>query len=69
MCSSKSHIFFSPNTSLVVVEGICETLDIRPSIRPTDDLGKYLGVPNITGRVTKSTFQEVVHRVGKRLAD
>ncbi|KAJ8436976.1 hypothetical protein Cgig2_012263 [Carnegiea gigantea] len=32
------------------------------------DLGKYLGVPTINGKVTKETFREVVQRVDKRLS-
>ena len=34
----------------------------------TEDLGKYLDVPTIHGRITKSTYQEVVQRVDRRLA-
>jgi len=34
----------------------------------TDDLGKYLGFPTIHGRVTKSTYQEVMKRVDSKLA-
>ena len=34
----------------------------------TGDLGKYLGIPTINGRVNKATFQEVVQRVDNRLA-
>ena len=36
-------------------------------IEVTDDLGKYLGVPLLHGRVTKSIFQPVVEQVKKRL--
>jgi len=34
-----------------------------------DDLGKYLGTPNISKRVTKATFQYIIDRVDKRLTD
>lgn len=33
-----------------------------------EDLGKYLEMPTIHGRVTKHTFQQVTERVDKRLA-
>ena len=33
----------------------------------TDDLGKYLGVPTLSRRVNKATFQYVIDRVDKRL--
>jgi len=34
----------------------------------TEDLGKYLGVPTINGRITKATYKHVVEWVEKRLA-
>jgi len=34
----------------------------------TDDFGCYLGVPVINGRVTNSTFQDVLSRIDGRLA-
>ena len=34
-----------------------------------DDLGKYLGTPNISKRVTKATFQYIIDWVDKRLTD
>ena len=33
-----------------------------------EDLRRYLGVPTITGRVTKATFQGVIDKVEKCLA-
>jgi len=64
MNTSKSRIYFSPNTSTGVMDGICEIL----SVESPGDLEKYLGIPTINGRVTKVTFQDVVHKVDKRLA-
>ena len=43
---------------------VCNTLGIEQ----TDDLGRYLGVPVINGRVTSATFQDVLTRVDRRLA-
>lgn len=34
----------------------------------TNDLGKYLGVPLIHGRVTKATFQDIIEKVQGRLS-
>jgi len=34
----------------------------------TDDLGRYLGMPSIHGRVTKQSFQQISDRVDKNLA-
>ena len=54
--SAKSRIYFSPNTDASVRMDICATLDMLS----TDDLGRYLGVPTINGRITKVTYQHVV---------
>ena len=61
---SKSRVYFSPNTKEDVVDKICTSLDIER----TSDLGKYLGVPTINGKVTRVTFHEMLHRADKRLA-
>jgi len=52
LSAQKSCIYFSPNTSESVMTEVCNVLDIGR----TNDLGKYLGVPTINGRVTKATF-------------
>jgi len=62
--TQKSRILFSSNTNAAVIMEVCNVL----SIQKTDDFGQYLGVPTIHGRVTKSTFQDVITRVDKRLA-
>ncbi|KAA3472034.1 non-LTR retrotransposon transposase [Gossypium australe] len=46
---------------------LAKDLASRMGIKVTKDLGKYLGVPTINGRITKNTFQEVITRVHKRL--
>jgi len=60
----KSRIYFSPNTNAAATVEVCNTLGIPK----TEDLGRYLGVPTINGRVTKATFGAVVERVENRLA-
>jgi len=62
--ASKSRVYFSPNTNDSEVEKICSVLGMEK----TDDSGKYLGVPTINGRITKSQYQYVLERIGKRLA-
>ena len=63
LSAQKSCIYFSPFTNEANIAEICNTLEIGR----TNDLGKYLGVPTINGRVTKATFQEVLNRVDRRL--
>jgi len=60
----KSNVYFSRNMDSVVFEEICRILEMPK----TEDLGRYLGVPAIHGRVTKSTYQGVITRIDKRLA-
>ena len=62
--TQKSSVYFSPNTNEATAAEICNVLGISK----TDDLGRYLGVPTINGRVTRATFQEVLSKVDKRLA-
>jgi len=57
-------VYFSPNTNEAVIAEVCGLLGITH----TEDLGRYLGVPVLHGRVTSSTFQDVITRVDKRLA-
>ena len=33
----------------------------------TDDLGKYLGIPTINGRVSRNTFHFILDRIDKKL--
>ena len=62
--ASKSRIYFSPNTCEQSRESVCEVLGMSS----TEDLGRYLGVPTINGRITKATYRHVVERVERRLA-
>jgi len=61
---SKSRVYFSPNTHDSEVEKICGLLGMESM----DDLGEYLGVPNIHGRTSKAQYQYVLERIDKRLA-
>ena len=54
----KSRIYFSPNINGAMVAEICNTLGVPK----TNDLGRYLGVPTINGRITKATFRGVIDR-------
>lgn len=43
---------------------ICNTLGIMG----TDDLGKYLGMPTFTNRVSRETFCFLCEKIDRRLA-
>ena len=60
----KSSILFSPNMTAAVIAEVCNLLEMQP----TEDFGRYLGVPTINGRVTAGMFQAVINRVKNRLA-
>ena len=59
----KSHLLFSTNVSPLLANQISEVANIPY----TDDLGFYLGMPSINGRVSKVTFQYILDRVKKKL--
>ncbi|KAA3472642.1 non-LTR retrotransposon transposase [Gossypium australe] len=59
----KSVMMVSANTG----ERTAKNLADRLGIELTKDLGKYLGVLTINGRITKSTFREVITRIHRRL--
>jgi len=44
-----------------------ENISTEVGIPVADDLGKYLGVPTLSRKVSKTTFQHVIDRVDKRL--
>ncbi|KAK9092662.1 hypothetical protein Syun_027573 [Stephania yunnanensis] len=60
---SKSHIFFSPNTDAVLADKIATKLNFTI----TQDLGRYLGVPLIHGRVVHTTYTDLEKRVQNRV--
>ncbi|XP_074309809.1 uncharacterized protein LOC141644237 [Silene latifolia] len=61
---AKSRIFFSSNTP----PEIRETVSRSMGFEETNDLGLYLGVPTINGRVTKHTFSHLEEKISKILA-
>ncbi|GKV15306.1 hypothetical protein SLEP1_g26102 [Rubroshorea leprosula] len=60
----KSRILFSKNVDQASREAICSTLGYTP----TDDLGKYLGIPISAQKLNKSKWQFVVDKVQGKLA-
>lgn len=54
----KTQFYCSPNVPSDVVHSLSEFMEFRH----TDDLGKYLGVPLIHGRVSKLTYQSIVDK-------
>ena len=61
---TKSKILFLRNTMEHEMTQIRNILEIAP----TKDLGKYLGVPTVTGQVTRVMFQHIIDRVENRLS-
>lgn len=61
--TKKSSVFFSPNTDDTTRNILCGQLGMQSE----DRFGKYLGTPIIQGRVTKSTFAEIVSKVRTKL--
>ncbi|CAN1188123.1 Putative ribonuclease H protein At1g65750, partial [Linum perenne] len=62
---SKSKVYFSNNVSRPLSREITSTLGIGS----TSDLGRYLGVPILHGRVTKHTYDFIQDRMNSRLAE
>lgn len=60
----KSRVWLSPNTPRQKKWIISSKLGMQL----TSDLGKYLGVPMLHGRVTKAIYEELSNRVQGRLA-
>lgn len=60
----KSKVYFSPNTSVEVQEGISRQLGMEVTL----DLGRYLGVPTINGRTSKREYQYLVEKINGKLA-
>ncbi|XP_074266442.1 uncharacterized protein LOC141589715 [Silene latifolia] len=61
---AKSKLFFSKNTDSAAIEEIRDILGFEV----TNDLGTYLGMPTINGRVTKETFAHLEEKFNRRLA-
>ncbi|XP_019152396.1 PREDICTED: uncharacterized protein LOC109149189 [Ipomoea nil] len=59
----KSNIFFSKNVCREDVHKIATIAGIPA----TDDLGRYLGVPSLHGRITKEHYRSILDRVQSKL--
>ncbi|OMP01255.1 reverse transcriptase [Corchorus capsularis] len=64
MSLDKSYMFISPHASTCNARLVSRCLGIRLS----SNLGKYLGIPLINGRVVKGTYRELVDKVSSRLS-
>jgi len=53
---SKSKVFFSQNLSHEFTNGVSAEL----SVPITEDLGKYIGIPTVNGRVSRTTFKYIL---------
>lgn len=60
----KSRIYFSQNVLPEVQDQICAAIGIGG----TTDLGKYLGMPTFTSRVSRETFNFLCEKIDRRLA-
>lgn len=60
----KSRVFFSQNTDSTKQQQLSDKFGIQT----TKDLGKYLGIPILHGRVTRNTFQPIVDKVRNKLS-
>jgi hypothetical protein len=61
--TTKSSIFFSPNTGVSTREDVCRTLDILKEALSD----KYLGLPTIVGVDRSDCFQHLIDRICQRL--
>lgn len=64
ICFEKSLFLCSPNTH----SDIATNISLICGSPLAKDLGKYLGVPLIHSRITKSTYREIVEKVQSKLA-
>ncbi|XP_074336841.1 uncharacterized protein LOC141674013 [Apium graveolens] len=60
---NKSSVIFSPNTTVLNRQLVCEALEVGELTAP----GKYLGVPMIMGRNRSNAFKPLIGRVEQRL--
>ncbi|CAN1848775.1 Putative ribonuclease H protein At1g65750 [Linum perenne] len=59
----KSRVYFSKNTTSPVRRSTCRLLGIAE----TQDLGRYLGVPVLHGRISKNTYEYIIERIDQKL--
>ncbi|EEF37629.1 conserved hypothetical protein [Ricinus communis] len=60
----KTKVFFSSNVGLNKRRILASKLGYEM----TSDLGKYLGMPILHGRINKNTYQGIVDKIGSKLA-
>ena len=60
----KTNLFYSSNVSMSVARSIGKIFGFTI----INNLGRYLGMPFLHSRVTKSTYQEIMDKVEKRLS-
>lgn len=60
----KTRVYFSQNVDSRVRGQICS----ESSFQATNDLGKYLGVPVLHNRVSRSSFQFILDKIDQRLS-
>lgn len=60
---SKSEVFFSPNILDTEAAALLDLIGMHQ----TDNLGRYLGVPSIHGRVTKNIFRPMLQKISDKL--
>ena len=65
LSKDKSMVFFSRNVN----DKTAKILGRLLGMKVTNNLGRYLGVPLIYGRITKETYKYIIERVDKRLKD
>ena len=65
LSKDKFVVFFYHNAN----DKTAEMLGHLLGMKVIDNLGRYLGVPLIHGRITKETYKYIVEKMGKRLKD
>lgn len=62
--TNKSRVWFAPSTLTYLRGTIC----LAFGIKATMNLGMYLGVPLIHGRITKATYMSLLSKIRDRLS-
>lgn len=61
----KSKFFISPNVS----RGLAQTISDACDIPLTNDLGRYLGVPIVHGRISKDLYIPIIEKIRSKLSN
>ena len=62
--ASKTHVYFSKNVSDDTASSICNCLGYMK----TNDLGRYLGMPILHGKISKGTYAAILEKIDERLS-